>query len=326
MSTPNSNSDKRINDSGDTLPCNKRLLAKLHKTAAIMSKKGIKTVQNCTFSHLTTIGTGGNISLTLYPTSVSLLVFATRYLLRHRIPHCFLGNGSNVLASDDDYNGVVVVTTQVKQLSVHGNVVVATCGVTTSKLCAELVQNGLAGGEFFGCLPATVGGATVCNAGCFGQCVSQVVQSVTALYRGRLRTLSRKQCCFDKRNSIFKNNNDYLVLQVEMKFHTDSPKQIQLRLADMRKKKSDTQPLGYRSAGSVLFSKQVPVSRFIDQAGLKGFRLGGAQVSEKHAGFVINLDKASSKDIYLLVQYIQDTLKHRYGIMSEVELCLINFS
>ena len=297
----------------------------LDKTVAKMKKNKVPLEQNCTFTKLTTFGVGGKIYLTVYPQTVRQLVFVARYLRRHNVRHCFLGHGSNVLASDDDYLGVAVVTTQVREMTFRGNVVTASCGTSASKLCSELVNRGLAGGEFFGCLPATVGGAIACNAGCFGQSVEQVVRSVTVLYKGRKKRLPVNACGFGVRNSVFKNNGDYLILSAELEFSEAAPTDIQRSLTAMRQKKAETQPLGSRSAGCVLYSETTAVSKLIDEAGLKGFRIGGAAVSEKHAGFVINLDKATAKDIYLLIQYLQNAVRERYGITPKTEICFINF-
>lgn len=298
---------------------------KLKKLIVKFEKRKIPIDTNCTFAKLTTFGCGGKIRVALFPTTARQLAYAAKNLYRSKVTHCFLGHGSNVLASDEFYDGVAVVTSHVKDFYVNGQYVVASCGVSTSKLCSELVRSGLTGGEFFGCLPATVGGATVCNAGCFKQCVRQVVQGVTVLYKGRKKYLTNAQCKFGYRYSIFKNNDEYLVLQVHMRFPKASPKQIQATLTEMRNKKSQTQPLGARSAGCVLYSDKGAVSKLVDQAGLKGFRIGGAQVSEKHAGFVINLDKATAKDIYLLIEYVKSTITEKFGITPQTELCLINF-
>lgn len=301
------------------------MTSKLLQTLLKMKKKNVPLDVNCTFRQLTTLGTGGTIYLTLFPQNVKQLIFVAKYLRRRKVLHCFLGHGSNVLASDLPYNGVVVVTTRVKNIFVAETTVTADCGASTSKLCSELVQNGLSGGEFFGCLPATVGGAVVCNAGCFGQCAADVVQSVKVLHKGKVKTLSNAQCNFSKRQSVFKNNGQYVVLQVTMRFAKSSSQQIDEVLAQMRKTKAETQPLGVRSAGCVLYNDSVPVSKLIDLAGFKGYTVGGAQVSEKHAGFVINVDKATSSDIYLLIEQIRQTLLNKYGVAAEREVCLVNF-
>ncbi len=296
------------------------------KFCGTMKKKGVTFRCDKTFAQLTTLGCGGKIAVTLYPQNVGQLIFVAKYLRRHKVRHCFLGRGSNVLTSDGDYCGVAVVTTGVKEIFVENERVVADCGVSAPILAAILVKNGLSGGEFLGCLPATVGGVVVCNAGCFGQSAQGIVQSVVALKRGKLVRLSNKQCCFSARKSIFKNNADFVVLQVEMRLKKALPSQVQAQIARMRQKKAATQPLSERSAGCVLFNEKVAVSRLVDLAGLKGFTLGGAQVSKKHAGFVINLDKAASKDIYLLIRYVQNTLAEKFGTTTETEVCFINFN
>lgn len=295
------------------------------KVCLAMQKKQIPTDCNKTFAQLTTFGVGGKIAVTLYPQSVAQLIFAEKYLRRHKVRHCFLGKGSNVLASDADYDGVVVSTAGVKEIFVDGTRVIADCGTSVSKLSATLAQKGLSGGEFLGCLPATVGGVIVCNAGCFGQSAANIVKNVVALKKGKLVKLPRNKCEFSARKSIFKNNADFVVLQVEMQFQKALPSQVQAQIVRMRQKKTETQPLSARSAGCVLFNEKVSVSRLVDLAGLKGFQIGGAQVSEKHAGFVINLDKATAKDIYLLMRYVKNTLLEKFGTKAQTEVCLINF-
>ncbi len=295
------------------------------KLCLSMKKKGVEALRDKSFSQLTTFGCGGEISVTLCPKTVKQLIFVAKYLRRHKIRHCFLGRGSNVLASDADYCGVAVSTVGVNEIFVQDVRVVADCGAATSSLAKVLAKNGLTGGEFFGCLPATVGGAVVCNAGCFGQSASGVVESVFVLRKGKPMWLSKEQCDFSVRESVFKNNQDFVVLQVKMQFKKALPSQVKARIDRMIQKKVQTQPLSERSAGCVLFNDKVAVSRLVDIAGLKGFKLGGAQVSEKHAGFVINLDKATSKDIYLLIRYVKNVLLEKFGTKAITEVCLINF-
>ncbi|MCM1289515.1 MAG: UDP-N-acetylmuramate dehydrogenase [Corallococcus sp.] len=289
-----------------------------------VKKRKIPYKTDNSFQKLTTLCTGGKIFLTVYPQDVDQLVWIAKLLKRRKVTHTFIGNGSNVLAGDCDYDGVAVVTKGVNAIEVDGQYVTAFCGANTASVSAELVKNGLTGGEFLGCIPATVGGAVVCNAGCFNQCVSQIVASADVLYRGRRKTFAAAQCKFGKRTSAFKNNPDYLVLSVTMRFPRASAAQVRQTLSDMRKKKAETQPLGAKSAGCVLFDDKVSVSKLIDQAGLKGFVIGGAQVSEKHAGFVINLDKATSTDIYLLIEFVKNVLREKFGVNPQTELCLVN--
>ena len=291
-----------------------------------MKKYSVETRLDRAFSELTTLGCGGKIKIAIYPDSASKLVKCARLFKRLKVNYCLLGRGSNVLASDDDYDGVAIVTTKMKSFRIVGRYAYACAGTPTVALGYGLKKRGLTGGEFLACLPATVGGAIVTNAGCYGQQTADVVKSVKALVCGKVRRLSLKQCKFGKRKSLFANCSDCVILSVKMKFARSDSVSVSRRIEEMQAKKTATQPLNYRSAGSVLYHDKAVLSKLLDEAGLKGYTVGGAQVSTKHAGFVINLDKATSQDIYLVIRHMQRTLRARYGLDAKLELRLINFS
>ena len=291
-----------------------------------MKKYSVETHLDKRFSELTTLGCGGKIKITVYPDTVRKFVKVIRLLTRLSVAHYVLGKGSNVLASDNDYDGVVIVTTKMTQIRAHGVKICALAGTSTQKVYKETEKRGLSGGEFLSCLPATIGGATVSNAGCFGQDVKGILQSVTDLHNGRVRKLSAEKCKLSKRNSIFKQDTNYTVLAVKLKFTKSSTEEVKQKSQFMRKTKAETQPLNYRSAGCVLYHDSTSISRLTDQAGLKGYAIGGAQVSDKHAGFILNVDKANSIDIYLVIQHVERTLWERYGIQAKREICLVNFN
>ena len=291
-----------------------------------MKKYSVETHLDKRFSQLTTLGSGGKIKITIYHDTVLKLVKSVRLLDRLQVPHYVLGKGSNVLAADNDYDGVVVVTTKMSHVRIRGTRVHALAGTSTLALYKELEKRGLGGGEFLSCLPATIGGATVSNAGCFGQDVKSILRSVTVLCRGRVRKLSANKCKLSKRNSIFKQNTQYTLLAVQLKLTQSTPDKVRQKSQQMRKTKADTQPLNFRSAGSMLYHDSVSISRLTDQAGLKGYAVGGARVSDKHAGFILNVDKATSKDIYLVMQHVEHTVWEHFGIVAKREICLINFN
>ncbi len=297
---------------------------KVNKVVSKMKKLRIATYQNRTFAQLTTLGCGGKIEWTIFPDTIKKLVRAVKYFCRNKIPFVTLGCGSNVLASDSDFRGVVICTKKLQKLKVKGNVLTVTCGVPAPHVAQICKQHGLTGGEFLACLPATVGGAVVCNAGCFGQNIQQIVQKVKVLRNGRITTLNNNQCKFCHRNSLFKNTND-VVLSVQLQFEQSTEQQVAHKIARFKQVKRATQPLSSRSAGCVLYHPLVAVSKLVDQAGLKGYTIGGAKVSKKHAGFVVNIDKATSKDIYLLIEYLRRTLLAKYNVHAQIELCLLNF-
>ena len=291
-----------------------------------MKKLSVQVCTDKAFSELTTLGCGGKIKITVFPDSVPKLVRCVKLFDRLKVTYCLLGKGSNVLASDDDYDGVVVVTKKLANFRIVGRYVYAQCGVSTVTLGSALRDEGLTGGEFLACLPATVGGAIVTNAGCYGQEVKNIVCGVKALYRGKICHFSAKKCAFGKRTSFFAKNNDVVILSAKFKLNRSNSQAVGELIKEMREKKSATQPLNFRSAGSALYHDKVAVSRLIDMAGLKGYTVGDAQVSTKHAGFVINIDKATSKDIYLLIRHVQFTLRRRFGIDAKIEIRLINFN
>lgn len=293
---------------------------------SIMKKKLIPTSKNKAFSQLTTLGVGGKIKLVIYPPTIRKFAFAVKTLKSLNLQYVILGKGSNILAADGDFDGVAVSTQKLNRVKIRGCNVTAYAGTSTIYLAKLLQQSCLGGGEFMACLPASVGGATVCNAGCFSQDMRSVIKRVTVLYKGRICRLNAEDCGFDKRTSIFKNSDKYAVLSVSFRFCKTTPCDIADKISDIKAKKFASQPLNYRSAGCVLYHDKVAVSRLIDEAGLKGYAVGGAKISEKHAGFVVNVDKACSKDIYLIIRHIIQTLKFRYGVTAKVEVCLINFT
>ena len=281
-----------------------------------MKKYSVETCLNKRFSELTTLGCGGKIKVTIYPDTVRKLVKVIRLLDKLKTEYYLLGKGSNVLASDDDYDGVVVVTTKMSRIYAHGAKICASAGTSTLTVYKQSEKRGLTGGEFLSCLPASIGGAIVTNAGCFGQEMKDIVRSVTVLHNGKAKRLSAKRCKLSKRNSLFKQNSNYTLLQVRLKFKQSTPDKVREKSQQMRRTKAQTQPLNFRSAGCMLYHDNVSVSRLIDQAGLKGYSIGGAQVSTKHAGFILNVDKASAKDIYLVLQQVERTMWERYGIVA----------
>lgn len=290
-----------------------------------MKKKNIDTRENVSFCSLTTLGCGGKIRFTLFPDCAKQLVQCLNICHKLKLPFVVLGAGSNILAGDEFFDGVAIVTKKVNNLTIDGTAVTAECGVFATQIFAELSRWGLSGGEFLSCLPATIGGATVCNAGCFGQSMQQVVQKVIVWKNGKIKALSQQQCDFNKRSSAFKNGR-YVVLSVTMGFSPSTSKEVSATAAEFRAAKRKTQPLGAKSAGCVFYHPTQCISALIDKAGLKGFTIGQAKISEKHAGFVINIDKAVSKDIYLIILEIKNILSNNFGVSPLLEICLVNFT
>lgn len=300
--------------------------ASFDRLVAALNKIRVQIRTDLTFAELTTLGVGGTIKLVVYPDSVSRLLRAVKLLQTHGVRYVVLGRGSNVLASDAAFDGAVISTVRLNKVRIGKNAAFAQAGVSAVTFAKLLRDKGLSGGEFFACLPASVGGAVVCNAGCYNQDVKSVLKEVTVLHNGRLRKLTADKCGLGKRTSLFKNNPDYVVLSARFAFTQSTPQAVDERIVDFRSKKAASQPLNYRSAGCMFYHDRVAVSRLIDEAGLKGLQIGGAKISTKHAGFVVNVDKAESKDIYLLIRRVRDILYAKYGVTAKVEACPVNFT
>lgn len=289
-----------------------------------MKKFSIDLVENIPFARLTTFKSGGTIKLTIYPDTVRKLVSALRLLDNYGVKYCVLGRGSNTLASDGYYDGVVIVTTKLKGVKLRKTQADVLCGTSAIALAKQLRKAGLSGGEFFACLPASVGGAVVCNAGCFDQCVSDIVTSVLVYRNGQIKRFKIDQCRFGKRTSLFKNSN-YIVISARFAFSRSTESIVSAQIDEMRRKKAETQPLNKPSAGCALYHDKIPISKYLDFAGLKGYSVGDAAVSLKHAGFVVNHGNATSAQILAVIEHMEQTLYKRFGIIAHREITLINF-
>ena len=291
---------------------------------AKMKKYCSATLSDMSFSGLTTFGCGGKIKSVVYPRNVKGLVACIRIATQSGMPFVVLGNGSNVLASDEYFDGVVIVTKKICGITVKKNKVRAECGTSSAKLSSVLADNGFTGGEFLGCIPGTIGGAVVTNAGCYGQRTSSIVSSVEILQNDEIRRLSADKCSFSHRKSVFCSCNA-IILAVNLQLEKGEKELCRKLAAGMMRRKKQSQPLGQRSAGSVFYHDKLPVSKYVDKLGLKGFRIGGAAVSDKHAGFIVNVNNAKSADVIAVMKHVKKSLVNAYGIVPQTEVRLVNF-
>ncbi|MBQ1240265.1 MAG: UDP-N-acetylmuramate dehydrogenase [Lachnospiraceae bacterium] len=239
-------------------------------------------------------------------------------------PWYVIGNGSNLLVSDKGFPGVIISTDKFDRLEVNGTEITVGAGVMLSKLANTAYKAGLTGLEFAAGIPGTVGGACVMNAGAYGSEMINVLQSVTVLTpEGTVETLPAESLELGYRTSVIPKKG-YLVLEAVMSLTEGNMEESKALMDDLAFRRKDKQPLEFPSAGSTF---KRPAGHFagklIEDCGLKGFTVGGAQVSEKHAGFVINKGGATASDIYNLCKEVEKRVKAEFGVSLEMEVKLL---
>ena len=239
------------------------------------------------------------------------------------VPILILGNGSNLLVSDDGIAGVVLQQEALPPVTT-GTTITASAGMSLKKLCLHARDNGLSGLEFAYGIPGTVGGAVYMNAGAYGGEMAHVVSSATVLLAdGTVKRLSAEELAFGYRHSLLMEQ-PWTVVSVEVSLQPEESVTIRARMDEILSRRREKQPLEYPSGGS--FFKR-PEGHFagalIEACDLKGYTVGGAQVSEKHAGFVINRGGATCADVMTLCRYVQETVQERFGVMLEREVQLV---
>ncbi len=270
----------------------------------------------------TTFKIGGAADVLITVTGVDELRIAAAACRDSGVPYMILGKGSNLLISDEGIDGAVIALDgDFKELTVSGDTITSGAGVALSKLCTAALENGLAGLEFAYGIPGTVGGAVYMNAGAYGGETRDVCIEATYMTPdGEIGTCKADELDFSYRHSIFKEN-DSIILYSKYKLTPDDPGAIRARMDDYLNRRRTKQPLEYPSAGSVF--KRPPgafAGTLIEQCGLKGRTVGGAQVSEKHAGFIINVGGATCRDVTDLVKLVQDTVRTQTGYELECEI------
>ena len=289
----------------------------------ILKKEQIKTDE--LMSKHTSFQIGGPAGIFLEIRTEEELEAMIRYMSREEIPFFVLGKGSNVLVSDDGIKAVILsLGGEFCGISIEGNKLKAGAAASLEEISGKAMENGLAGLEFAAGIPGSLGGGMVMNAGAYGGEMSQVVTRACAMTRkGERLILEKEQMKLGYRSSIFKEEQ-YIVLWAEMELEEDDPKEILSKMNDYNEQRSQKQPLEYPSAGSTFKRPQgYFAGKLIMDAGLRGFRVGGAQVSEKHCGFVINRENATAADVKRLMAEVQKQVREQFGVELEPEVIFL---
>ena len=271
---------------------------------------------------------GGPVRALAAPSDVTSLTKLCSVLKQNHIAPMMLGNGTNILFPDEGLDQVFLVSTEklTKMFLLPDGALYAEAGVSLSKLASFAQQNGLAGLEFASGIPGTVGGGTIMNAGAYGGELKDAIESVVCLYvpDQRLYELTNEQCAFAYRSSLFKKLGGCLVLSVVFRLEKGDGEAIAAKMRELNERRRAKQPLDLPSAGSAFKRPEgYYAAALIDEAGLKGYTVGGAQVSEKHAGFVVNIGGATSHDVYDLMMHVRNTVYREKGVQMEPEIIIL---
>ncbi|MDD6024097.1 MAG: UDP-N-acetylmuramate dehydrogenase [Oscillospiraceae bacterium] len=269
---------------------------------------------------------GGPVAVMVFPANARQMQTIFALAAEYRIHPMLLGAGSNMLAPDEGLDTLMVETrTNMKEISLlEPGVISADCGVTLARLAAFAAENGLTGLEFAHGIPGTVGGGIYMNAGAYGGELSQVLLSATVMNRrGEISELPLEELDLGYRHSRFMEEN-LVILSAKVRLQPGDPEAIRARMAELMGKRKASQPLEYPSAGST-FKRPATgyAAALIEEAGLKGLTVGGAQVSKKHAGFVINTGRATAKDVLKLMEQVQQRVKEHSGVVLEPEVRIL---
>ena len=286
--------------------------------------RGTAFFENEPMSKHTTFKIGGNADVFVTPKDEDELVFTVSAARRAALPYFVTGNGSDLLVSDKGIEGAVICLDKMRGISVMENTVTVCAGQSVMSLCSFLQKRGLSGLEFAYGIPGTVGGAVYMNAGAYGGEIKDVTVSVRYLDKsGVITEIGKEDLCFSYRKSVFQENGG-IILSATFLLDKDDPEKILERMNDYYSRRTSKQPLEYPSAGSVF---RRPEGNFagtlIEKSELKGVSVGGAAVSEKHAGFIVNTGGATSEDVRRLIEIIRQKVLADSGIELQTEVIFI---
>lgn len=287
---------------------------------------GLKIIQGEPMSAHTTFRIGGPADLLCGPETIEQMIMTVRFALEKGLPFQIIGKGSNLLVRDGGIRGLVIETVSLTRITeLDNNVIEAECGVTLNSLAIFALEKSLAGMEFAFGIPGTVGGAVYMNAGAYGgEMKNCVVETDYMTARGDIRTLRGDEHLFGYRRSFFTANPGSVVLRTRIRLTEGDKDKIRERMQELKRRRVESQPLQYPSAGS--FFKRPEgyyAGKLISDCDLKGLRFGDAQVSEKHAGFIINLGNARCSDVLMLMENVRQKVKERFGVELEPEVKII---
>ena len=274
----------------------------------------------------TTFKIGGNCIALIEPREISDIIEAVKICRKNNIKFFVIGNGSNLLVPDEGYNGVIIkLKSEFSTIQVEGEYLIVNSGAKLSEVYTVAYENSLTGFEFASGIPGTIGGAIYMNAGAYGGEMKDIVESVEVLDLDNfeLRELKNEELEFSYRKSIIQRRN-YIVTTIKLKLQKGNKEKINAVYEDLRERRNSKQPLNFGSAGSTFKRPEGHfASKLIEDAGLKGYHINDAWVSEKHSGFIVNKGNASFKEVMELIEYVQKVVFEKFGVKLETEVRIL---
>lgn len=297
---------------------------KYDKLEEIVGKDKVK--YNEKMSKYTTMRVGGPCDCIVFPDEISKIKEVIDFCKNENITFFVIGNGSNLLVKDEGIHGVVIkLGHRFGKIELDGEYILAYAGATMPTLSQLAKKNSLKGLEFACGIPGTIGGGVKMNAGAYGSQISDILYEVTYMdEKEEIKTIKNKDCSFGYRKSIFTINPNYVILSAKFKLERGNIDEIENKMKENSLARKAKQPLEYPNFGSVFKRPEgYFVGKLVDDAGLRGYKIGGAQVSTKHTGFIVNVDNATCKDVLNLIGYVQTTVYNKFNVKLTPEVIII---
>ena len=293
---------------------------------SFIDTSGVEYYEDVSLKKYNTYKIDAKAKYLVFPKDSVELISLISYLKSNKCKFLVLGNGSNVIFNFEYYDGVIIRLDRFNSISINDNVIEVGAGYSLIKLANEVALLGLSGLEFASGIPGCVGASVAMNAGAYNHSLAEVVESVKVLTPdNEIITMNNEELEFNYRESFLKHNKDYIIISCKIILSHGNKEEILELISNRRIRRMESQPLNYPSAGSVFRNPEGNYAgKLIEDCGFKGYKLGGAMVSLKHANFIINYDGATGRDIVLLINKIKNSVKEKYGIDLILEQIIID--